>query len=112
MKLKLAQRIAIGYYKTKFKVLSLISSRRAAQSVFKLFCTPYSGKPKRKAPSIFREAEKISFLLNNREVNGWKWKPEEFNGKRILIVHGFDSCSYKFDRYIVPLNREGFEVFA
>lgn len=112
MKLKLAQRIAIGYYKAKFKVLSLISSRKAAESVFKLFCTPYSGKPKRKAPSVFHKAEMVSFEINGKKVNGWKWKPEKFNGKRILIVHGFDSCSYKFDRYIVPLNREGFEVVA
>ena len=112
MKLKLAQRMAIGYYKTKFKVLSLLSSRTAAKSVFKLFCTPYSGKPKRKAPSIFHKGEKISFDLNGITINGWKWKPELFNGKKILIVHGFDSCSYRFDRYIVPLNRDGFEVVA
>lgn len=112
MKLKLAQRIAIGYYQTKFKTLSIISSRRAAKSVFKLFCTPYSGKPKRKTPAIFHKAEKLSFTIENVHVNGWKWKPEISNGKKILIVHGFDSCSYRFDRYIVPLNRKGFEVFA
>lgn len=112
MKMKLAQRLALGYYKLKFSLLSLISDRKAAESVFRLFCTPYSGKPKRKVPSVFEKAGKISFQFNDLKWNGWKWAPENSNGKKILIVHGFDSCSYRFDRYIVPLNREGFEVVA
>lgn len=112
MKMKLAQRIAIGYYKAKFNTLSLLSKRTAAKSAFKLFCTPYSGKPKRKIPPIFHRAEKLRFVHHGLHLHGWKWKPEQWNGKRILIVHGFDSCSYKFDRYIVPLNREGYEVVA
>ncbi len=112
MKMKLAQRIAIGYYKARFKALSLVSKRTAAKSAFQLFCTPYSGKPRRKTPPVFHRAEKIRFTHRGLQLHGWRWKPEQWNGKRILIVHGFDSCSYKFDRYIVPLNREGFEVVA
>lgn len=112
MNLKFAQRVAINYYKVKFKVLSLVSARLAAESVFKLFCTPYSGKPKRKVPSVFARAVNLSFNINGKKIKGWKWEPDQSNGKKILIVHGFDSCSYRFDRYIVPLNREGFEVIA
>jgi len=110
--MKLAQRIALGYYKTKFRALSLISHERAARSVFQLFCTPYSGKPKRKAPAVFQQAERLAFTFNGVKLHGWKWKPVHSNGKKILIIHGFDSCSYRFDRYIVPLNHAGFEVVA
>lgn len=112
MKMKLAQRIALGYYRVKFRALSLISHRAAADSVFKLFCTPYSGKPRRKAPPVFSKGHAIHFFSDGFMVNGWHWKPEQPNGKKILIVHGFDSCSYKFDRYVVPLKRLGFEVYA
>lgn len=112
MKLKLAQRIALGYYKTKFNLLALVSHRRAAQSVFRLFCTPYSGKPRRKVPAVFSRAEKLQFQLHSLRLHGWRWPAPEPNGKKVLVVHGFDSCSYKFDRYIVPLNRLGFEVVA
>jgi alpha-beta hydrolase superfamily lysophospholipase len=65
-----------------------------------LFCTPYSGKPKRKAPAIFHNAQKLSIQLDNLTIRGWQWQPEKQNGKNILIIHGFDSCSYKFDKYI------------
>ncbi len=110
--MKLAKRIAIGYIKTKLKATALVSMRRATEKTFELFCTPYSGKPKRKAPPIFHHAEKLSFEIKGLTVRGWKWKPEHANGKKVLIVHGFDSCSYKFDKYIHPLNKEGFEVVA
>jgi alpha-beta hydrolase superfamily lysophospholipase len=110
MKLKLAQRIAIGYYQSKFRWLSLFSKRKAAEAVFELFCTPYSGKPKRKVPAIFEQAETFQFSIEGMALHGWRWSPQQSNGRKILIVHGFDSCSYRFDRYISPLMGEGFEV--
>lgn len=112
MKLKLAQRIAIGYYKIKFRVIALFSPRKAAASVFTLFCTPYSGKPKRKAPAVFEKGELISFASGEWQLYGWRWKAGNEHSKKILIVHGFDSCSYRFDRYIEPLQQAGFEVIA
>lgn len=93
-------------------MLSLISHRKAAESVFELFCTPYSGKPKRKVPAVFHKAEKLSLHFNGLKLHGWRWKPGHSNGKKILIVHGFDSCSYRFERYIIPLNHKGYEVIA
>jgi alpha-beta hydrolase superfamily lysophospholipase len=113
MAMKLAQRIAIGYYRTKFKTLALVSPRKAAEAAFKLFCTPYSGKPKRETPAIFHKAKKISFQLDDIiTVRGFQWKPEHTNGKKILIVHGFDSCSYKYEKYVTALLSDGFEVLA
>ena len=38
--MKLAQRLAIGYIRTKFKLLSSISKKKAAAQAFELFCTP------------------------------------------------------------------------
>lgn len=113
MKLKLTQRIAIGYYKTKIKTIGLLSKRKAAEKTFQLFCTPYSGKPQRKAPAVFHHAKKLSVTLNNLTIRGWQWQSEQHNnGKKILIVHGFDSCSYKFDKYIKLLTHEGYTVLA
>jgi pimeloyl-ACP methyl ester carboxylesterase len=112
MKMKLAQRIAIGYYKTKIKTIALVSKRKAAQKAFELFCTPYSGKPKRKAPAVFHKAEKVSFDFEGITVRGWRWQSDHPNGKKILIAHGFDSYSYRFEKYINPLTRAGFEVLA
>jgi len=112
MKLKFKQKIAVGFYKTKFKAYALVSKEKAVEKVFELFCTPYSGKPKRKAPPAFHKAEKVSVVVNGLTVRGWNWKPSNSTGKKILIVHGFDSCSYKFEKYVLLLQQSGFEVLA
>lgn len=112
MKIKLAQRIAIMYYATKIKTIFAISKRSAAKQAFELFCTPYSGKPKRKAPPIFEQATELTIIQDSLAIKGWQWNPEVSNDKKILILHGFDSCSYKFDKYVSPLTKLGFTVLA
>ena len=112
MKLKFKQRIAIKYYQAKFKTISILSKKKAAQSLFTFFCTPYSGKPKRKAPLIFKKAKPLNIIYNNLKMNGWHWQPLHSNNKKVLVLHGFDSCTYKSEAIITKLIDEGFEVFA
>ena len=112
MKMKLAQKLLIGYYKTKLKTLGMLSPRKAAEAAYKIFCTPYSGKGNRKQPPVFHKAEKLSFEMDGLIIRGFRWHPEHPNGKKILIVHGFSSYAYKFEKYILPLKKEGFEVMA
>lgn len=111
--MKLAQRIVIGYYTYKFKILALFSARSAAKAAFNLFCTPYTRRRTYRIPKIFVSAEKVSFGLEGYTINGFRWIPKEKStGKKALICHGFDSYSYKFDRYVTPLLKAGFEVLA
>ena len=110
--MKLAQRIAINFYKTKINALAVISPKKGAEFAFKIFCTPHSGKPFRAEPTSFLEAKKVSFEFEGLTLRGWHWHPKETNGKKILINHGFDSYSYRFEKYINPLLKAGFDVFA
>lgn len=111
--MKVAQRIVLGYYRNKFKTLALLSPRKAAEEAFKLLCTPYS---RRKniipAPPVFKQAENLSFTLAGNTIRGFRWKPKSHNGKQVLICHGFDSSSYKFEKYITGLLDLGFGVLA
>jgi len=112
MKMKLAQRLLIGYYKTKLKTIGLVSHRKAAEAAYRLFCTPFAGRPKIKEPPIFHKAEKLSFVIDGLTIRGFRWKTDNPISKKILIVHGFSSNAYKFEKYISPLKKEGFEVLA
>jgi pimeloyl-ACP methyl ester carboxylesterase len=107
--MKLAQRVALGYIRTKFKLLSSISKKKAAQHAFELFCTPV-GKYRKPLPPIFEQAEKLRFSLDGTQVYGWRWN---FPAKpKVMILHGFESSVAKFDRYIRPLIKKGYEVLA
>jgi pimeloyl-ACP methyl ester carboxylesterase len=107
--MKLTQRIALGYIRTKFKLLSAISKRKAARQAFKLFCTPLR-RNKKQPPKVFDEAEKLHFNLKGNIIRGWRWNhPSE---KKALIIHGFESSVINFDRYVKPFIRKGYEVLA
>jgi len=110
--MKLTQRIAISYYKTKLKTIALVSPRKAAESAFKLFCTPFNSKSKHRAPAIFNKADTLSFSLSGIQIYGWRWTTKLSNGKKVLLVHGFDSYSYKFEKYITLLLSQNFEVLT
>lgn len=106
---KLGQQIAIGYYRSKFKILSVLSNRKAAELALDLFSTPQF-RYKQKLPEIFNEAEKLKFSLQGETVTGYRWN--RGGHRKVLIVHGFNSSVAKFDRYVKPLMRKGYEVLA
>ena len=111
--MKLVQRIVLGYYRNMFDALSIVSPRKAAKLAFELFCTPYTKTRNYIAPEVFEEAEKLTLTFGMDTVKGFKWTPgENANGKTILICHGFDSYSYRFNEYVTALLKEGFEVLA
>jgi pimeloyl-ACP methyl ester carboxylesterase len=107
--MKLSQRLALSYFRTKFKVLSSISKKKAAETAFDLFCTPQRRNIK-KLPKIFEQAEKLQFSLNGSMMQGWRWNhPAE---RKLLIIHGYESSVTNFDRYVRPFTKKGYEVLA
>ncbi|MCX6319212.1 MAG: alpha/beta hydrolase [Bacteroidetes bacterium] len=111
--MKLSQRIALGYIRTKFKLLATLSKKKAAEQAFTLFCTPQS-RNKKKIPEVFEKAEKLSFVMEGITVRGWRFNhdEEDKNRRKALIIHGFESSVINFDRYIKPLIKKGYEVLA
>lgn len=107
--MKLAQKLVVTYYRTKLNFLSLVSGKLAAAHALDLFCTPLR-RPKRKIPPVFDQAEHLNFSLEGQIIRGYRWNsPAE---KKVLVVHGFESSSRNFDRYISSLITKGFEVMA
>jgi len=107
--MKLAQKIAVSYFRTKFKLLTVVSSTKAAEKAFDLFRTPQR-RNKKPAPKIFEQAEKLSFKLDGITIHGWRWNHTA--ERKVLIIHGFESSATSFDRYVKPLVKKGYEVLA
>lgn len=107
--MKLAQKLAISYIRTKFRLLAAISKRKAAVSAFDLFCSPLRIN-KKKFPPVFLEAETLHFTLEGNIIRGWRWNKGGI--KKVLIAHGYESTVLNFDRYIKPLIKKGYEVLA
>jgi pimeloyl-ACP methyl ester carboxylesterase len=109
--MSISQQLALRYIRTKFKVLSTLSKRKAAESAFELFCTPQY-RNRKKPPHVFEKAEKLQFSFEGYTVRGYRWNHSGGNNKKALILHGFESSVINFDRYVEPLIKKGYEVLA
>ena len=107
--MRLSQRLALNYIRTKFKLLSRLSKRKAAKKAFELFCTPKE-RTDGPLPPIFDRSEKLSFPLEGATVHGYRWNHP--SPKKLLILHGFESSVINFDQYVEPLIAKGYEVLA
>ena len=103
------QQIALSYIRTKFKLISLLSAKKAARKAMQLFCTPQY-RNRKKLPPVFEKAEKLNFHFEGYEIKGYRWNHP--SDKKLLILHGFESSVINFDRYIKPLTKAGYEVLA
>ena len=107
--MKLREKIALKYIRTKFQVLSLVSKRKTAEQAFKLFCTPFI-KSSSRARTIFESAEMLHFKLNGLNIQGYRWNKN--NPHKVLILHGFGSAAYNFNSYIIAMLEKGYQVLA
>lgn len=110
-KLSTAQKLAIGYYRTKLNLINSISSRWAAHMALDVFTKPYPVK-KKLDPPVWGDSEKLYLDTAYGRLAGYSWKAKEPNGKKLLIVHGFAGNSRSFDRYIKPSLAKGYDIYA
>lgn len=107
--MKLAQKLAINFIRARLNFTAVFSKRKAAEQAFVIFSTPFR-KQRKTAPKIFESAELIRFQLEKDRIVGYRWN--KGGDRKILIVHGFESNSRNFDRYISSFVKRGFEVLA
>lgn len=107
--MKLTQKLAISYIRTKFKLLSFFSKTKTASQAFELFCTPILKSADRN-PAIFAAAEILNFSLNGLNVQGYRWNKDKAH--KVLILHGFGSAAHNFYSYIISMIDKGYQVLA
>lgn len=107
--MKLAQKLVINYFRAKLNLLSVVSKKKAAESAFNLFCTPLR-KSKVKFPPVFQKGEPLEFRMDGYTIHGYRWNHP--SDTKALIVHGFESSSKNFDRYITALIKKNYEVLV
>ncbi len=105
--MKLPQKLGIAYIRIKFRLLAFTNKRSTARQAFKLFCTPLTKAKRKVAP---KNAEQIQFKMHSITVKGHRWNHPQTN--KVLLLHGFGSAAYKFDGYVTPLIKKGYEVIA
>lgn len=102
----------LAYFRQKLKLLEKFNIQSAAKEAFVLLTTPYNSNRSYTLSPLFQQAKPLIHNFVQETAKGFEWKAPVPNHQKILICHGFDSAIYKFERYIEPLLRLGFNVIA
>lgn len=107
--MKIQQKLAIAFFRTKINILRAISNRKAAEETLRIFLTPMM-KTKVKPKEIFIKGEALEFSFDGRLIKGFRCNHPKDH--KILLLHGFSSSCHNFDKYVNPLLKKGYEVLA
>jgi pimeloyl-ACP methyl ester carboxylesterase len=93
----------------RLKALYAIKPKKAVYKAFLLFCTPRAGfvKPHQKDYLQAHKAEQLQFKKIKIQTYRWKGK-----GHKVLLLHGWDSNSYRWKDLIVKLKALDMEIMA
>ncbi|WP_121667654.1 alpha/beta hydrolase [Mesonia aquimarina] len=89
--------------------LHLVKPKKAVNKTFYLFCSPRRGKVKpEQAPFLAQaKAKKVKHEKHFLQTYHWPGK-----GKTVLLVHGWESNSYRWKSLIEKLQAEEFNIIA
>lgn len=96
----------IGLY---LNTLSWIAPEKAGRVGFELFCRPFRGKISPQHKAFFASADQFTITHKGEKIQLYKWGQGE---KKIMFVHGWQSHTYRWKKYIEELNKEEFTIYS
>ncbi len=96
----------IGFY---FNILSILAPKMAGRQLFNAFCYPLSKKLKKYQSDFLEQARYNRFNHNGNNIQTYKWGR---GSKKILLVHGWASHSFRWKSYIYQLLDNDYTIYA
>jgi len=98
---------SIGLY---INLLSLVHAGKAKSAVFYFFSKPRDGKLKPDAlPELLANTHRETISLNGDTIQTYTWKG---NGAVVMLAHGWDSNSWRWEKFLPYLKQAGCTIVA
>ncbi|WP_025742706.1 alpha/beta hydrolase [Aquimarina pacifica] len=98
--------VIIGKY---IQFLFFFNKKKALRKAYVLFCTPRKGSVLPEQEYFLEEAEDEVVLVKDVYVQTYRWSGM---GETVLLVHGWESNSFRWRELIEKLQRQGYNVIA
>jgi pimeloyl-ACP methyl ester carboxylesterase len=98
--------LAYGVY---FNLFVLFDKRKAAHKAFTLFCSPRKGRVTAAQASFLKQAENGSEQVCDHQIQTYRWPGEK---ETVLLLHGWESNTYRWKNLIRFLQKEGYNIIA
>lgn len=96
----------IGIY---FNFMSLFIPKKIAKKAFVLFCTPQKGKVVKGQKGFLEDAKDLILEDKNISIQTYRWKGI---GPTILLMHGWESNTFRWRSFIPRLQKENYNIIA
>ncbi|HEY5691307.1 MAG TPA: alpha/beta hydrolase [Cyclobacteriaceae bacterium] len=102
---KVVPKIVGGYLNT----LAVLSPSRVGKIGFDIFCTPIAPSVKPHHKAYLETGTLFNFESDGTTLQGYRWG----NGERkIVFLHGWQSHSYRWKKYIQAFSQEEYSIYA
>lgn len=90
-------------------IINLLSSKIGGRHAFFIFCYPFKAKITSKQQEFLDTAHQFKLPVDDFEIQCYRWG----NGpKNILFVHGWQSNTYRWRKYIDSLPKDQFTIYS
>ncbi|MGC3946891.1 MAG: alpha/beta hydrolase [Chryseolinea sp.] len=90
-------------------VLAVLDPARAANAAFKIFGHPRRQPVTRKHLAFFKTADQADMLFEGLHVRVYRWGKGD---RSVLFLHGWESHTYRWKRYVETFREAGYTVYA
>lgn len=96
-------------YGIYFNVVALFSKKKAAERAFRLFCTIRKGKVSKDQAPYLEAATHETLEIADHAIRTYHWPGKKAT---VLLVHGWESNSFRWRNLIAKLKQANFNVYA
>jgi pimeloyl-ACP methyl ester carboxylesterase len=102
---KLIPKLIGGY----LNALAFVAPSYAGKRGYEIFCTPMAPKVKPHHRKFLETSDQFEFRSEDIMLNAYRWGRGE---KKVLFLHGWQSHTYRWKKYIQALSGEEYTLFA
>ena len=106
---KILAKLIPRLYGAYFNLLALFSKKKAAEVAFTVFCTPRKGKVLPLQRNFLKEAQHQVVQVGGMGLQTYRWPG---NKETILLLHGWESNSFRWRNLIKLLHEEKYDIIA
>lgn len=106
---KLLTKILPFLYGKLFNVMVFFSPKATAKMAFEVFCTIRKGKVLPHQKDFLDSAKHELITIGEHQIQSYQWKGEK---ETVLLLHGWESNTYRWRNLIQRLKQHGFNIIA
>ena len=103
------KRIILKTISIYLNLINMLSSKIGGRHAFYIFCYPFKAKITDRQQAFLDTAHQFKLPVEDFEIQCYRWG----NGpKNILFVHGWQSNTYRWKKYIETIPQDEFTIYA